>query len=129
MNLRNMIAPRVGVPYDWTKEGRSKVFGNWGRFYESIPMDINDRSFGGEVMYQQQFTPGQCGDLPTNHPDYVKIGGQNGQGCADQPEMVADTNEVMIGSSGVLVAPGIKPQYLDEILLGVEYELIEDLKV
>ena len=48
-------APRVGLLYDWTKEGRSKIYAHWGRFYESIPMDINDRSFGGEVTYEQLF--------------------------------------------------------------------------
>ena len=31
------------------RNGRSKLFGNWGRFYESIPMDINIRAFGGEA--------------------------------------------------------------------------------
>src|SRR5262249_45436580 len=28
-----------------------------------------------------------------------------------------------------LVVPGIKPQYLDELVLGVEYEVLEDLRV
>ena len=58
MVMRNMWAPRLGVLYDWTKEGRSKIYGHWGRFYESIPMDINDRSFGGEVLYHQYFDSG-----------------------------------------------------------------------
>src|SRR5690606_13785635 len=44
--LNNMLAPRVGVIYDWTQEGRSKVYGHYGRFYESIPMDINVRAYG-----------------------------------------------------------------------------------
>ena len=53
---------RWGILYDWTKEGRSKLYGHWGRFYESIPMDINERSFGGEVTHERLWDAGsQCG--------------------------------------------------------------------
>jgi hypothetical protein len=54
--LRGMIAPRAGVVWDWTRDGRSKAYAHWGRFYESIPMDINSRSFGGEVSYRREVT-------------------------------------------------------------------------
>ena len=68
MTLTDMFAPRIGLLYDWTKEGRSKVYGHWGRFYESIPMDINDRSFGGEVIFQQDVRrAAQCGTTDPRH--------------------------------------------------------------
>jgi hypothetical protein len=119
MVLQNMWAPRLGALYDWTKEGRSKIFGHWGRFYESIPMDINDRSFGGEVSHQRLWDAGtMCG------PGVDGIGGPDGNACgATDPD---GSDETLIGS-GVLVAPGIKPQYLDELLLGADYEIAEDL--
>ena len=41
-------APRIGAIYDFTRKGRGKLFASYGWFYESIPMDINDRSFSGE---------------------------------------------------------------------------------
>ncbi len=122
MTLGNMWAPRVGLLYDWTKEGRSKIYGSWGRFYESIPMQINNRSFGGEVQYRQVFdSTSQCGDAVDGY------GGPSGLGCTEAGQDPA-LDEVIFGS-GVLVAPGIKAQYLDEVVLGVEYELMEDLKV
>ena len=37
-------APRVGAIYDFTRKGRGKIFASYGWFYESIPLDINDRS-------------------------------------------------------------------------------------
>ncbi|MCA9673509.1 MAG: carboxypeptidase regulatory-like domain-containing protein [Kofleriaceae bacterium] len=123
MVLQNMWAPRLGVLYDWTKEGRSKIYAHWGRFYESIPLDINDRSFGGEVLYQQYFDAGsQCGGANPG------IGGADGNGCLVDENQVPANNEVLFGS-GVLVAPGIKPQYMDEVIFGVEYEVLEDLKI
>jgi hypothetical protein len=134
MVIGNMWAPRLGLLYDWTKEGRSKIYSHWGRFYESIPLDINDRSFGGEVLFQQFFGAGgsnnQCGDVND------AIGGPDGNGCLDAVDgngnpgnAIAGLGEGLFGSSGVLVAPGIKGQYLDEILAGVEYELMDDLKL
>lgn len=118
--LRDQWAPRLGALYDWTAVGRSKVYAHWGRYYESIPLDINDRSFGGEVVYQQDFTPTECG------PDDPNIGGPNGAGCLAS-DKVGDLGETIIGSSGTLVAPGLEGQYLDETLAGVEYEIWPDL--
>jgi outer membrane receptor protein involved in Fe transport len=128
MTLTGNWSPRLGVLYDWTKEGRSKVYGHWGRFYESIPMDINDRSFGGEVFYRQVFAAGACGmDTDGNGDGVGDIGGPNGAGCINTATG-AQRNQ-LIGASGVLVAPGIKSQYMDEVIGGFEYEVMDDLKV
>ncbi|HWU90503.1 MAG TPA: TonB-dependent receptor [Kofleriaceae bacterium] len=127
MVLTGNWAPRVGVMYDWTKEGRSKIYTHYGRFYESIPMDINNRSFGGESSFQQLFLnagrANRCGG--GNDP---AIGGPNGENCLKDDKLMGD-QEQLIGASGVLVAPGIKSQYMDEIIGGVEFELLDDLKV
>ena len=48
--LNQNWAPRIGVVWDPTKAGKSKVFFNFGRFYENIPQDINIRAFGGETQ-------------------------------------------------------------------------------
>ena len=37
--------PRRGTP---PRNGRSKVYGFWGRFYEAIPLNINIRAINGE---------------------------------------------------------------------------------
>ena len=93
---------------DWTKEGRSKIYGHWGRFYESIPMDINDRSFGGEVtLSRRRSAPSACG---ADRSDASAVA--DGTGCLDDD--AGRPSEQLIGSSGVLVAPGIKAQYMDE---------------
>lgn len=114
--LSNMLAPRLGVIYDWTQEGRSKVFAHWGRFYESIPMDINSRAFGGEVLNIDVIAPGGCAGEP-----------------ADMPEGVCDPDaqlfNVPLGEGEEAVVPGIKAQYMDEFVLGSEYEILEDLKI
>lgn len=123
MTLRNMWAPRVGIIYDWTKEGRSKVYANWGRYYESIPMDINDRSFGGEGWMTSSYDTSnkeQCGEIDKS------IGSPSGPGCIATGATPSEGDT--LNGAGVLVAPGLKAQYLDETILGVEYELIDNLK-
>ena len=122
MIMKNMWAPRIGLLYDWTKEGRSKVYANYARFYESIPMDINDRSFGGETLLIRHYDQSaQCGAADTT------IGAPSGTACPNDEE--GALGDEVFGGSGVLVAPGVKPQYLDEFIIGSEYEVLEDLKV
>jgi outer membrane receptor protein involved in Fe transport len=132
MVLTGNWAPRAGVLYDWTKEGRSKIYAHWGRFYESIPMDINDRSFGGETSYQQVFlnaarTPGPSSPFSCGGGDDPRIGGPDGSNCL--ADGLTPFGTALVGASGVLVAPGIKSQYMDEIIGGFEYELFDDLKI
>lgn len=128
MVLNNNWAPRIGMLYDPTKEGRSKIYVHWGRFYESIPMDINKRSFGGEVQYEQDYRASQC-DFGTGQTKIdPRIGGPDGAGCINTKN-VASLAQKLIGSSGELIAPGIKAEYLDEFIAGAEYEVIDDLKV
>ncbi|MBC7551347.1 MAG: TonB-dependent receptor [Cellulomonas sp.] len=131
MVLNGMFAPRIGLLYDWTKEGRSKIYVNYGRYFESIPMDINDRSFGGETTFRQTFGTAAATCAPqvdgTTAGADPKIGGLNGQSCLTTSS--APSTSQLIGASGTLVAPGIKAQYLDEIIGGAEYEIIDDLKI
>src|SRR5258705_3643822 len=88
-------------------------------------MDIHDRSVGGEVSLVQDFNPNDvthpCGPVdPT-------LGIVNGTGCLAPPGK--PTSESLLGSKGVLVAPGIKAEYLDEMLIGGEYQITKDMKI
>ncbi len=114
-------SPRVGAIYDWTGEGRSRVFTHWGRYYESIPLDLNSRGFAGEVIDIAFLDP--TGDLTGS------------TGCGDPMQPASYTCDpagtlggLQIGGNR-LVAPGTRSQHMDEIVLGVEYEVLRDLKV
>jgi hypothetical protein len=106
-------APRVGAVYDWTRKGRSKIFASYGRFYESIPLDINDRQFGGEGVVSGlavdcnyngtgRLDPTQC---KTPHVGNSDIGG---------------------GLNGV-VSPSLKGQYSEEVVAGIQYDVGLDM--
>ena len=48
INLTGSWAPRIGFSWDPTKDGRSKIFGSFGYFYEQVPMDLVIRSYSSE---------------------------------------------------------------------------------
>lgn len=122
-SISDMFSPRLGVIYDPTREGRSKIFAHWGRFYESIPMDINFRSFGGQV-FNLNFVP-----IDDNDPDKCSSAPEPSTAAACDVDNVDPGNRFYLGGGETLVAPGIQGQYLDEIVLGGEYELLNDFKV
>lgn len=88
------IAPRLGFIWDPSQAGKSKVFGSWGRFYESVPVGVNDRSFS----------------LEGNSITYEDYGGA-----------------ILLGGENSPVQRGLKGQYTDEAILGVQYEAKRDL--
>lgn len=111
--LEDLYAPRLGVIWDVTQNGRSKLFANFGRFYETIPMDINIRSFGGELQcFCYNFSPNAANFQPD--PFF------------DDPDGVV-RNSLLGGATPV--DPDLKGQYIDEALLGFEYELPNNLAV
>ena len=52
LSIQDMWGPRVQAIWDFTGQGKGKVAGSWGRFYESIPLDMANRSFGTEIQAQ-----------------------------------------------------------------------------
>jgi outer membrane receptor protein involved in Fe transport len=121
IDLDDMIAPRLGLIWDVQNNGRSKLYANYGRFYESIPMDINIRAFGGEISLQVNnldptpgnFTPGTVGPAA-------------GGGVPAQSQGRAFR---YLGGHIVPVDPKLEGQYIDEYLGGYDYEIAPNLMV
>ncbi len=130
--LDNMIAPRLGFIYDPTKEGKSKIFGHYGRFYENVPMDINVRAFGGEItsfrnLNQNRFVSTQGAYDPNCDVDH---GSGTGAEIIRTLDMCSDVGTAsLLGGGFEYVSPNLQGQRTDEIILGVEYELVADFKV
>lgn len=60
IDLYDNWAPRIGLVYDFTQQtrrpGRGKLFAHYGRYYESLPLSINDREFTGGGFYASGFS-------------------------------------------------------------------------
>jgi hypothetical protein len=129
-NMNDLWAPRFGFIYDPTEEGRAKIFGHWGRFYETVPMDLQAREFGGEYtnfvnFNNNRYLPGSQHYDPNCNLDH------NGANISvTQLGMCGDTRPVTAtGGPAEYVAPNLRGQYTEELILGGEYEILPDLKL
>ena len=61
----------MGLVYDFTQQGRSKIYANYARYYESVPLDLADRSFPGErqggFVHFRKPANGSAGCDPLKH--------------------------------------------------------------
>ena len=106
-------APRLGFVWDFLGNGRSKLFGHWGCFYETIPMDIVIRAFSGGAVVVQVY----------NFSDDEWAIQQPPPGEAPRDDRVRDRRGF------ARVDPNIKGQYLSEAVLGAELEVATDVVV
>lgn len=100
LGLYDNLAPRAGFIWDPSQAGKSRVFASYGRFYESVPLDLADRSFSAEGTFLEYE------DFGTDPPLAILLGGENSP-----------------------VQDNLKGQFSDEVLLGAEFEVAEDLSV
>ena len=127
----NNWAPRVGFVWDPSQEGKAKIFGNWGRFYENIPMDLNVRSLGGEIdnianYNAKHLTAGAAGYDPNCNVDHGTVQGDIGGTLVKCTDF---TQVAIAGGGSEYITPGLSGQYSDELILGTEYEVLADVKV
>jgi hypothetical protein len=116
----NNLGPRVGVVFDPTNDGRSKLFANFGQYYETIPMNLAARYFGGEGIIVPIFDPASC-----NPPISQWRGtGAEWKGCSSQ----IGTQFINSGAPYPVQAD-LKGQYHNEIVAGAQRALTDDLVV
>jgi hypothetical protein len=107
VDLKDMWSPRFGIVWDPLNNGRSKVFGSYGRFYTTIPQDVQTRSLGREAT--------------------IIVFSNNATGVLDPTEDVLDS--ALFAQTGDAVDPGLKGMYQDEFFAGVEYEVARNWAV
>lgn len=107
-------APRVGVLWDPTGEGRAKVFGNWGRYFAKIPNDLAARALSADagVTRADYFDSGLTRFVP------------EGTLAAN-----ATTHFLTAGLSASTIDPDARSTYSDEWLVGGEYQLRQNFSV
>ncbi len=111
IDLKEDIAPRLGFIFDPSGAHKSKIFGSYGRFYEEIPMDLVIRSYS----YERQ--PRIINYSPTsNTPDA-------------NAERDFDTSSAILGGLQTPADPDLKNQYIDEVIVGAEREVLPEISV
>jgi hypothetical protein len=107
-------APRVGVTYDPSGRGRSKLYANYGRFYTQYPNDLATRGFSALSA--------------TNQADYYDL--NLTQPIADGV-LAGNTlhHYIISGADPAQAYPGTKNTYNNEYLVGAEYEWLPGLSL
>lgn len=128
MALNNMWSPRIGAIYDFTQQGRSKIFANFARYYQSIPLNIADRALSGENQVLVYRNVG-------NGCDPTVPGGPEGYTANCTSYQTVDFGEspshfaLATGQGRTPIDPNLQAQAKDEIVAGGEYEIIPDLRI
>jgi outer membrane receptor protein involved in Fe transport len=109
--FEDMIAPRLGVAWDPFGKGRSRLFGHYGRSYESVPLALNSLAFLFDDSWLYDFEYPADGSLPSvgNLGELISYG--------------------PIGVSPEHVATDLQPMYSDSYALGFEYQIGSELSV
>lgn len=126
LSLPNQWAPRVGLIWDPTQEGKAKLFGNYARYYENVPLAVNDLTLTGEPSVLATYRPSSC---TPSAPPY-----NNGSLHCSNPANVNDPSSPSrkyssFGAGGTPIDPEIEATSSDELVFGGEYELFKDSRV
>ncbi len=108
------IAPRVGASYDWFGDGKLKLYGSWGRYFDWTKYELSRGSFGGDV-WQIRYR-----SLDTT--DVFNLSGTNMPGrnlWNSEPDSFRDRRVPNFNT----VAPGLKPMSQDAMNVGTEYQV------
>lgn len=125
--LPNQISPRVGLIWDPTYEGKAKLFGNYARFYQSVPLDIADRAGSGDPGLAtlhladtcDPSDPDQATGACREDANRLPIGGPTDN----------DQTWIAFGAGRTPVDPNLKPQSSDELVFGGEYEVFANARL
>ncbi len=140
------IAPRVGAAWDVFKDGRMKVFGSYGKFYDIMKLNLAISSFGGQ--YWQNCVYGlNTSNLNSIAPAFNSSGRFCGGPGTDS---TTQANGVTASPAGLTfientnfrafpttcstcsatqegVAPGLKPYEQHESVFGIDYQIAKTL--
>ena len=122
--LPNQWSPRIGVIYDFTQQGRSKLFANYARFYEHIPLDMADLSFPQQQLLSATYNAPRCNPLDAS--DLVPGGDCNANSNRQVVGGPDSSSQFWLAEGGdrVPVDPNIRAQSSDEFVVGGEYEVL-----
>ncbi|MBI2687456.1 MAG: TonB-dependent receptor [Acidobacteria bacterium] len=109
------FAPRLGASYDVFGDGRMKVYGSWGRYYDWVKYELARGTFGGDYWRVRYYA--------LENPNVFSITSTNRPGAPlwnpAQPNAFRDRRVPGFNT----IDPQIKPMGTDNINLGTEFRV------
>ncbi len=112
------IAPRLGASYDLFGDGRVKLYGSWGRYFDWVKYELSRGTFGGDIwrVYYRSLDSADVFNLLSS-ASLTNLPGTNLWN--NTPGSFRDRRV----PSFDLVAKNIKPMSQDNMNFGVEYQI------
>ncbi len=119
------VAPRVGFAWDATGDGKTKVYGSWGIFYDIFKLELPLGSFGGQkwLEYYYALDSGDLSGIVDNQNCPPACPGRLLRGPIDFRHPSNDPRE----PGGI--DPELDPMKMQEFVAGVEREIAPNLSV
>jgi hypothetical protein len=142
---KDKIAPRIGVAWDVFRDGKMKVFGGYGQFYDQMKLNVAISSFGGQYWnnctyvladsnYQSivpQFNSSNrycpSGSTATTANFSGGTTPSNALFVENLNQRAFPTTCPTCSTTQEGVAPGLKPYEQHEALFGTDYQLTSTL--
>jgi hypothetical protein len=121
LRLTDNWAPRLGFTWDVTHDGKSKLYGFMGRYYERVPTDIAVRALNHEVSGFEYFYDPALSVWTGISQVFGAVEYIQGQYAPPAGQMTP--------AEAAAYGKKLKAPYTDEVILGYDYQLNEDLTV
>jgi hypothetical protein len=108
------IAPRIGAAYDLFGDGRVKIFGAYGRYYDWTKYELSRGAFGGDIwkVYYRSL----------DDPNYINVANVNNTPGRDLWGSATGFRDRRVPNFET-VDPDIKPMAQDSFNAGFEYQI------
>jgi len=135
------IAPRIGVAWDPLRNGKMKVFGGYGQFYDQMKLNLAISSFGGQFWQQCYYaldTANIASIVPAFNSSQRYCVGPNSASQANWAGGTTPAGLTFLENQNFRsfpstcstcsatqegVAPGLKPYKQHEYTIGADYQL------
>jgi hypothetical protein len=109
------LAPRIGASYDLFGDGKIRLFGSWGRYFDWTKLDLARTVFGGEIWktYYRSLDSPDVFSLSLNNMPGRDLWNPGVTAYRDRRSAVAGLNSV---------DPDLQPTSQDQWSAGVDYQ-------
>jgi Carboxypeptidase regulatory-like domain/TonB dependent receptor len=129
------VGPRIGAAYDVLHNGKLKVYGSYGKFYDIIKYSLPRGSFGGEYWHECVYAlddPNFANVIPGNNSAghaCPTSGGAIGLPSSMRFIENVDLRKNVISTTDPGVDPNVKPMAMHEVVGGSDWAVTPTLAI
>ncbi len=118
------MAPRIGATYDLKGNGKIKLYGAWGRYYQNVPYSLPRGAFGADYwhVYYRALNDPNVFALSALIPNVAATSGTNLPGANLWTNVTGSSRDRRALDFNT-VAKGIKPIDSDQMNGGAEFQI------